>query len=95
MSSNQKPIMNKNETSNADCLQRLVRPQTRGYTEKQAEEAGMKYSQDKQCPECGCPWYGNENNCGTGHRTCCDCYQEWWTDINYTTNVPRRELPVA
>ena len=25
MSSNQKPFMNKNETSNADCLQRLVR----------------------------------------------------------------------
>ena len=26
MSSNQKPFMNKNETSNADCLQRRVRP---------------------------------------------------------------------
>jgi len=26
MPSNQKPFMNKNETSNADCLQRLVRP---------------------------------------------------------------------
>jgi hypothetical protein len=26
MSSNQKTFMNKNETSNADCLQRLVRP---------------------------------------------------------------------
>jgi hypothetical protein len=26
MSSNQKPFMNKKKTSNADCLQRLVRP---------------------------------------------------------------------
>ena len=29
MSSNQKPFMNKNETSNADCLQRLVRPRSK------------------------------------------------------------------
>ena len=72
-----------------------VRPKTRGYTEATAVKNGMHYEDEKQCPECGCPWYGNHNMCGEGHRTCCDCYQEWWTDIEYGHAVARRELPAA
>lgn len=74
-------------------VDRRVRPQTRGYTEAKANQNGMHYEDEKQCPECGCPWYGNLNMCGEGHRTCCDCYQEWWMDIEYDHAVARRELP--
>ena len=72
-----------------------VRPKTRGYTEARAKQSGMHYESKKHCPECGCPWYGNKDDCGIGHRTCCDCYQEWWTDIEYDHTVARRELPAA
>ncbi len=65
----------------------------RGYTEKQAKENGMHYSEDRHCPECGCPWYGNKNYCGEGHRTCCDCHQEYWLCIKYKDVADRRELP--
>lgn len=76
-------------------VERIVKPETRGYTESRARKEGMYYSERYHCPECGCPWYGNKDNCGAGHRTCCDCYQEWWTDIEYAHAVPRRELPAA
>jgi uncharacterized Zn finger protein (UPF0148 family) len=69
--------------------------ETRGYTVKKAIEKGMSYSEKQHCPECGCPWFGNMNLCGEGHRTCCDCYQEWWTDIDYKSTVERRELQEA
>ena len=49
-------------------VDRRVRPQTRGYTEAKAHQNGMHYEDEKQCPECGCPWYGNFNMCGEGHR---------------------------
>lgn len=68
---------------------------TRGYTEAKAKQNGMHYEDDKHCPECGCPWCGNINMVGTGYRTCCDCYQEWWTDIKYDHTADRRELPAA
>jgi len=73
----------------------FVMPKTRNYTEALAKKGGMHYSTDRCCPECGCPWYGNKNDCGEGHRTCCDCYQEWWMDIDYEHQAPRRELPAA
>jgi hypothetical protein len=38
MSSNQKPFMNKNETSNADCLQQLVRRLRDGIPVKSIKE---------------------------------------------------------
>ncbi|RLI68832.1 MAG: hypothetical protein DRP02_11855 [Candidatus Gerdarchaeota archaeon] len=79
-------------------VERLVMPQLRGYTKTLAIENGMSRDtitedKTKYCPECGCPWYGNINQCGEGHRTCCDCYQEWWTDIEYDEMPPLRELP--
>jgi len=73
-------------------LPQFVIPKTRGYTEAQANDSGMEYSEDKQCPECGCPWFGNMNICGEGHRVCCDCHQDWWTDIDYDNPAKRREL---
>jgi hypothetical protein len=86
-------------TNEAACgasdVERAVRPKTRGYTERRAIDAGMHYSEEQHCPECGCPWYGNKDYVSEGHRTCCDCYQEWWTDIEYKHTVPRRELPAA
>lgn len=70
----------------------------RNYTETLAEKNGMSRDEDEgqpssHCPECGCPWYGNKNQIGLGYRVCCDCYQEWWTDIKYERHVPLRELP--
>lgn len=71
----------------------------RNYTEATAIKNGMSREHDlnqttTHCPECGCPWYGNENHCGEGHRTCCDCYQEWWLHIKYTDPAELRELPL-
>jgi len=78
----------------------LVMPKLRGYTKAQAIKNGMsrdtrRNDQTTHCPECGCPWYGNINQCGEGHRTCCDCYQEWWADIKYDAAASLRELPEA
>jgi uncharacterized Zn finger protein (UPF0148 family) len=70
-------------------------PKTRGYTEKQAIADGMHYSTDKHCPECGCPWYGNKDLLGEGYRMCCDCHQDWWTNIKYNNVADRREIPQA
>jgi len=61
-------------------------------TLSQAIKAGMHYSESLQCPECGCPWYGNKNDVGEGHRTCFNCFQEWWIDINYRNPAKRKEL---
>ena len=36
-----------------------------------------------KCPGCGCDEYTNENSVGEGYRVCADCFQEWWTDIDY------------
>jgi len=71
---------------------------TRNYTEAQAIKGGMSREDDldqntTHCPECGCPWYGNKNMCGDGHRACCDCYQDWWVHIEYTNPSELRELP--
>ena len=70
----------------------------RNYTELLAIKNGMNRELDldqncTHCPECGSPWHGNKNQCGEGHRVCCDCYQDWWTDIKYDSAAKLRELP--
>lgn len=70
---------------------------TRGYTKEKAIKNDMHHSvmsesETSECPECGCDWYGNKNQCGQGHRTCCNCYQEWWTDVIYPNAHNRIEL---
>ena len=57
-----------------------------------AIDSGMHHSEDKHCPECGCPWYGNKNLCGDGYRTCYLCGQEWWEDVTYKHSAIRKEL---
>ena len=64
-----------------------------GKTEEDAIEDGMHYSEDHECPECGCPWFANKDLCGEGHRTCYDCGQEWWEDVIYANATARRDLP--
>lgn len=69
-----------------------------GRTEQQAKDSGMSREVDldlktTHCPECGCPWFSNKNFCGEGHRVCFDCYQDWWTDIDYESKAELRELP--
>jgi hypothetical protein len=81
--------------SHRSPLERIVRRLPRGKTEADAIAAEMHYSDDQECPECGCPWYANKNLCGEGHRTCYDCTQEWWTNVSYTEPAQRRELPEA
>jgi hypothetical protein len=70
-----------------------VRRDRREKTEDDAIAAGMHYEYDCECPECGCPWSANKDLCGEGYRTCYDCTQEWWTDIDYKNPAERRELP--
>ena len=70
----------------------------RNLTKKQALEKGLVRDSDanvktSHCPECGCPWSGNINTCGEGHRVCGDCYQDWFTTINYEDAHEIRELP--
>lgn len=60
--------------------------------EEVATARGMHHSEDKHCPECGCPWYGNKNLCGDGHRTCYLCGQEWWAAVTYEHSALRKEL---
>lgn len=69
----------------------------KGYTEYLAIKNGMSREDDldqncTHCPECGCPWYANKNLLGEGSRVCCDCEQDWWTDINYENMPSVREL---
>lgn len=69
-------------------------------TEKVAIERGMERETDlsqncTHCPECGCPWFGNKNLCEEGHRTCFNCYQEWYTHIDYGQCAPLKELPLG
>ena len=70
----------------------------RNYSEEQAIENDMDREDDlgqptTHCPECGCPWFGNKDLCGPGHRVCCDCYQDWYVGISYKKMAPLRELP--
>lgn len=70
----------------------------RDYTETQAKANGMEREvnldqKTTHCPECGCPWFGNKNMCGEGHRVCCDCYQDWHTGISYDEPAKLREIP--
>ena len=37
----------------------------------------------------------NGNDLGPLCGECCDCYQEWWTDVKYGHTADRRELPAA
>jgi hypothetical protein len=59
-------------------------------TEDEAIVRGMScYHESNEitnaCPECSCKWYGNENLCGEGHRVCLECYQDYYTNVSYTT----------
>lgn len=70
----------------------------RNLTKQQAIEKGLSRETDdnlktSHCPECGCPWFGNKNMCGEGHRVCGDCYQDWWINIDYEKVHELRELP--
>ena len=72
----------------------------RNYTESKAVSNGMARDDNSEqvtshCPECGCPWYGNKNMLGDGHRVCCDCYQDWWVGIDYKNPAELRELPIS
>lgn len=42
------------------------------------------YEPGKDCPECGCQQFEQENAIGPGYRVCVKCGQEWWTDIDYS-----------
>lgn len=80
------------------CQPETITAKIRGYTEAQAISDGMSREVDSDeqtthCPECGCPWFGNKNMCGDGHRVCCDCYQDYWLGIKYTDPAKLRELP--
>ena len=81
-----------NNATSAPLHSLVGRRLPRGKTEADAVSAGMNYSHDYECPECGCPWYANKDFCGKGHRTCYDCTQEWWEDVTYSNPHPRREL---
>lgn len=69
----------------------------RGKTKEQAINSGMERETDLEqntthCPECGCPWFGNKNMCGEGHRVCFDCYQDYYTNSSYSNPAKLREL---
>jgi uncharacterized Zn finger protein (UPF0148 family) len=69
----------------------------RGYTKEKALKNGMQREGNlaqnaTHCPECGCPWFGNKNLIGEGHRVCCDCFQDWWVDIEYKHSVELRDI---
>jgi hypothetical protein len=80
MSSNQKPFMNKNETSNADCLQQLVR---RLYEARQSAAAAKKVMQEaaEKLGRCeGCHG-GDDEASGTRCYQSRELAKEKWCDI--------------
>jgi hypothetical protein len=86
------------EIKPGEFVWRKMKSNIRNYTESQAIKSGMSRAKDyggttTHCPECGCPWYGNINMCGEGHRVCCDCYQDWWVNVKYDNQAQLRELP--
>ena len=36
-----------------------------------------------KCPECGCDRHIRTDELGEGYRVCFNCYQEWWTNVDY------------
>jgi len=66
---------------NGTIVDRIVQD---NYRMNQVYAERSDFVKTTACPECGCSDYYNPDELGEGYRTCVECGQEWWTDIEYS-----------